>query len=231
MSAEPASALVTDRGEATSADEANHRRDRRKWRANGSFSPGVAESGPHVVPYLLSHGHAVLNLDLAPLNHPGVNTVIIDLTDSGQVFNALSMHFGFDEVWAGKGRDPVDAVVHFAAIPRILMIPDNTMFATNVPSTYNVIEAATTLGVRKVIIASSETTYGVCFAEGDREYRSFPLDEDYDVDPLDSYGLSKLVGEEDGQDVRHADRRGHLCAQDRRRHRTPRIRSFPRFHR
>jgi nucleoside-diphosphate-sugar epimerase len=51
------------------------------------------------------------------------------------------------------------------------------------------------LGIRKVIIASSITAYGVCFAEGDRDYTSFPVDEDYDADPTDSYGLSKLVGE------------------------------------
>ena len=53
----------------------------------------------------------------------------------------------------------------------------------------------TKLGIRKVIIASSETAYGVCFAEGDRDFKSFPVDEDYDVDPPDSYGLSKVVGE------------------------------------
>ena len=41
-------------------------------------------------------------------------------------------------------------------------------------STYNVIEAAMKLGVRKVIIASSETTYGVCFAEGDKDFHSLP---------------------------------------------------------
>ena len=51
------------------------------------------------------------------------------------------------------------------------------------------------LGVRKVIVASSETTYGVCFAEGDQDYHSFPLTEDYDSDPMDSYGLSKVVNE------------------------------------
>ena len=51
------------------------------------------------------------------------------------------------------------------------------------------------LGVRKVIVASSETTYGVCFAEGDKDYHSFPLTEDYDSDPMDSYGLSKVVNE------------------------------------
>jgi UDP-glucose 4-epimerase len=56
-------------------------------------------------------------------------------------------------------------------------------------------KAATKLGVRKIIIASSITAYGLCFAEGDREYTSFPVDEGYDADPTDSYGLSKLVGE------------------------------------
>jgi UDP-glucose 4-epimerase len=125
----------------------------------------------------------------------GVNTLITDLTDSGQVFNALSMHFDFDGFNTGKGPAPVDAVVHFAAIPRVLLQPDNETFKANVVSTYNVIEAATKLGINKIVIASSETTYGVCFAEGDRDYHSFPLEEDYDIDPMDSYGLSKLVNE------------------------------------
>jgi nucleoside-diphosphate-sugar epimerase len=159
------------------------------------FTGGSGKAGRHVIPYLLSRGHHVLNVDLVPINHPTVNTLITDLTNSGEVFNALSMHFGFEELRAGKGVAPVDAVVHFAAIPRILMKPDNVMFTSNVVSTYNVIEAASKLGIRKVIIASSETIYGVCFAEGEREFLQFPLEEDYDVDPMDSYGLSKLIGE------------------------------------
>jgi UDP-glucose 4-epimerase len=105
------------------------------------------------------------------------------------------MHFWFDGYETGKGPGKVDAVVHFAAIPRVLMAPDNTTFSANVVSTYNVVEAAVKLGIRKVIIASSETTYGVCFAEGDKDFHSFPLEEDYDVDPMDSYGLSKVVNE------------------------------------
>ena len=85
--------------------------------------------------------------------------------------------------------------MHFAAVPRVLIEPDNTTFMKNVTSTYNVIEAAMKLGVRKVVIASSETTYGVCFAEGDKDFHAFPLEEDYDVDPMDSYGLSKVCNE------------------------------------
>ena len=161
------------------------------------FTGGSGKAGRHVVPYLLDQGHKVLNVDLAPLNHPGVNTLTADLTDSGQVFNALSMHFGMDDfaTTAGTGPAPIDAVVHFAAIPRVLLRPDNTTFSANVVSTYNVIEAAVKLGIKKVVIASSETTYGVCFAEGDKEFHSFPLEEDYDTDPMDSYGLSKVVNE------------------------------------
>ncbi|SMC42852.1 NAD(P)-dependent oxidoreductase [Rhizobium sp. RU36D] len=159
------------------------------------FTGGSGKAGRHVVPYLLDRGHKVLNLDLVPLADSRVNTLLTDVTNSGEVFNALSMHFGFDGYETGKGPAPVDAVVHFAAVPRVLMRPDNTTFAANVTSTYNVIEAAVKLGIRKVIIASSETTYGVCFAEGDKDYHSFPLEEDYDIDPMDSYGLSKLVNE------------------------------------
>ena len=159
------------------------------------FTGGSGKVGRYVVPYLLSRGHKVLNLDLVPLDLPGVNTMIVDLADSGETFNALSTPFDFGEVWSGKGAASVDAVVHFAAIPRILLRPDNAMFATNVLSTYNVLEAATKLGICKVIIASSETVYGVCFADGDRDFDSFPVDEDHDVDPSDTYGLSKVVGE------------------------------------
>lgn len=159
------------------------------------FTGGSGKAGRHVVPYLLGKGHEVLNLDLVPLDHQGVNTVATDLTDSGQVFNALSMHFDMTEFASGTGPAAVDAVVHFAAIPRVLLKPDNITFTANVASTYNVIEAAVKLGIKKVIIASSETTYGVCFAEGDKDFHSFPLTEDYDTDPMDSYGLSKVVNE------------------------------------
>ncbi|UVK46681.1 NAD(P)-dependent oxidoreductase [Mesorhizobium sp. AR07] len=159
------------------------------------FTGGTGKAGRHAIPYLLERGHEVLNLDLVPFAHPGVRTLITDLTDSGQAFNALSMHFDSSGLTTGKGPTPVDAIVHFAAIPALLLRPDNVTFQANVASTYNVIEAATKLGIRKIIIASSETTYGICFAEGDKDLHQFPLEEDYDVDPMDSYGLSKVVNE------------------------------------
>ena len=159
------------------------------------FTGGSGKAGKHIVPWLKDKGYDILNVDLKPLDCPGVNTLLADITDSGQVFNALTTHFGFEGYDHGQVPGRPDVVVHFAAIPRVLINPDNTTFAVNTVSTYNVIEAAMKLGIRKVIIASSETTYGVCFAEGDKDYHHFPLEEDYDIDPMDSYGLSKLVNE------------------------------------
>ncbi|KAI0444536.1 UDP-glucose 4-epimerase [Xylaria telfairii] len=78
-----------------------------------------------------------------------------DLTDSGQVFNALTNHFSFDDFGDGK--------------------PPGTPDVTNTVSTYSVIEAASKLVVQKIIIASIETVYSVCFAEGDMAHDHFPF--------------------------------------------------------
>ncbi len=152
------------------------------------FTGGTGKAGRHVLPWLLDRKYQILNFDLQPLSHPAIPTLIGDITDGAQVFNAMTTHFRSGELRAGKAPGPVDAVVHFAAVPRILINPDNETFRVNV--------MGTKLGIRKVVVASSETTYGVCFAEGDKDFRGFPLEEDYDVDPMDSYGLSKVVNEQ-----------------------------------
>jgi nucleoside-diphosphate-sugar epimerase len=160
-----------------------------------AFTGGSGKAGRHVLPWLVNQGYEVLNLDLVPLDRPGIANVNVDITDSGQVFNALSMHTSFADLEVPGGPKPFDAVVHFAAVPRILLKPDNETFRVNTIGTYNVVEAAVKLGIKKIIVASSETTYGVCFAEGHRDFHQFPLDEDYDVNPMDSYGLSKVCNE------------------------------------
>ncbi|KAI5921869.1 UDP-glucose 4-epimerase [Camillea tinctor] len=166
------------------------------------FTGGSGKAGRHVIPELVKRGHQVLNVDLDPLPTPdgkGLNhdvfTLRADLTDSGQTFNALTTHFNFHGFLDGKVPQPPDAVIHFAANARVLSVPDNDFYKANVVSTYNVIEAACKLGVKKIIIASSETAYGICFAEGDIEFDHFPLQEDDDVNPMDTYGISKLCNE------------------------------------
>ena len=96
------------------------------------FTGGSGKAGKHVIPYLLEQGHRVTNADLRPLDHPGVDNLIADITDSGQMFNAMSAYAGFDELEPGTGVPTYDAVVHFAAIARILITPDNETFRRTV---------------------------------------------------------------------------------------------------
>jgi nucleoside-diphosphate-sugar epimerase len=159
------------------------------------FTGGSGKAGRHVVPYLLAQGHRVLNVDLVPLDHPGVDNRIADITDAGQMHDAMQSYAGFDELEAGTGVPRFDAVVHFAAIPRILLRTDNECFRVNTIGTYNVIDAALKAGVRKIVFASSETTYGICFADGERKPEYLPIDEEHPTSPEDSYAMSKVVNE------------------------------------
>ena len=158
------------------------------------FTGGSGKAGRHVVPYLVAQGHRVLNFDRVPLGLPGVADLMGDICDAGQVYSAMRTHAGYDEQEDGAAK-LFDAVVHFAAVPRYGMVPDTETYRVNTVGTYNVLEAALKMGVRKVIIASSETTYGVCFSDGVVDPKVLPLEEDYDIDPMDSYGMSKKVNE------------------------------------
>jgi nucleoside-diphosphate-sugar epimerase len=158
------------------------------------FTGGSGKAGKHVAPYLAEQGHHVTNADLVPLGHPSVADLRVDLTDAGETYSALAGLATFAEL--DLLEKPVyDAVVHFAAIPRILLRPDAATYATNVLSTYNVLEAATRLGVRKIVFASSETTYGICFAQGERRPEYVPVDEEHPTIPEDAYAMSKVSGE------------------------------------
>ncbi|QEG21611.1 NAD-dependent epimerase/dehydratase family protein [Mariniblastus fucicola] len=159
------------------------------------FTGGSGKAGRHVVAHLAAQGHTVLNLDLVPANIKGVWDMTADLTDTGQVFSALSGIVGFDELDCEPGVPKFDAVVHFAAIPRIQLRPDPDCYRINTASTYNVLEAAIKLGIPKLLFASSETTYGICFADGEVKPDYIPVDEEHSTVPHDAYAMSKVCNE------------------------------------
>jgi len=143
---------------------------------------GSGKAGRAVVSELTEHGYQVRNVDLAAGRDPNAPTLDADLTDLGQTIDAL------------KGAD---AVVHLAAIPAPNVLPDEATFRINTMSTYNVFSAAVTLGLKRVVWASSETLIGIPF---DREQpRYAPIDEEHERLPEFHYALSKLLGEEMAQ--------------------------------
>lgn len=158
------------------------------------FTGGSGKAGKHAITYLQDQGHDVVNADLVPSGLK-VSELLIDLTDAGQVIGAMSQFTDFHELDAGTGVPRYDAIVHFAAVPRVMIGTDAECFRVNTISTYNVIEAAVKLGIPKVIFASSETTYGVCFADGEVKPDYVPIDEDHPTIPHDSYAMSKVCNE------------------------------------
>ena len=144
--------------------------------------------GRHVVAHLADHGYRVIALDRTPdPAAPAAAFVRVDLTDAGQVHEALT---GVDEVHTG-----LDAVVHLAAIPAPGLTTNGATFANNIAATHNVFAAARRAGIRNVVWASSETVLGLPF--GDRADPPYlPVDEEYPPRPNSTYSLVKTLEEE-----------------------------------
>ncbi|WP_055048304.1 NAD-dependent epimerase/dehydratase family protein [Devosia sp. A16] len=146
---------------------------------------GSGKLGRAVLKDLVTNGYSVLNVDQTLPRDPICPTVRIDLTDFGQVAQAILG--GVDE-----RRGPFDAVVHLAAIPAPGLFANSRTVANNVPTSYNVFEACRLAGVKNVVFASSETVLGLPF-ETPPPY--VPVDEEYFPRPETAYSLGKLLDE------------------------------------
>jgi nucleoside-diphosphate-sugar epimerase len=141
---------------------------------------GSGLAGRHVVADLVKHGHDVLNVDTTKPSQNLSPYKLVDVEDIGQVYGCL----------AGA-----DAVVHLAAIPRPTFHTNEVVFRTNVMSLFNMLEAAATLGITRIVFASSVSVLGFPFFYQPLAPQYVPIDEDHPKLPQDPYALSKAVGE------------------------------------
>lgn len=138
--------------------------------------------GTVVVRELKAAGHHVIGLDVAGAR--GADFVQVDLTDYGQVIDALTA--------VGDRHDGFDALVHLAAVPAPGIRPDVETFRNNILSTFHVFWAAIRLGMTKIVYASSETVQGLPF---DVPPPYIPVDEAYPARPESVYSLVKHLEE------------------------------------
>ena len=141
---------------------------------------GSGLAGRVVVEGLVEHGFEVTNVDLVASDGPAPFRRA-DLEDLGQVYSCL------------RGAE---AIVHFAAIPRPTLDVPEVVFRTNVMSAFNVLEAASALGISRVVSASSVSVLGFPFFEQPFAPSYVPIDEAHPLLPQDAYALSKRTGEE-----------------------------------
>jgi nucleoside-diphosphate-sugar epimerase len=146
---------------------------------------GSGKLGRAVLKDLVANGYDVINADQALHPLATCRTVRLDLTNFGQVLEAV---LGETNEMGGR----FDAVVHLAAIPAPGQFANSRTFHNNVPTSYNVFEACRVAGVRTIVFASSETVLGLPF---DRPPPYVPVDEEYFPRPETAYALGKLLDE------------------------------------
>jgi len=147
---------------------------------------GLGRSGRWICDHLAGD-YEVVCIDL---DHPGwevperdhVTFRAVDVTDAGEVRDIVGEF------------DPA-GVVHWAALPAPERHAGTRVFETNVSAAYNVLDAAGRAGA-DVVWGSSESAYGMAFAEETPLPAYLPVDEDHPMAPEDPYGTSKVVGEE-----------------------------------
>lgn len=150
---------------------------------------GSGRIGRYVVSELVAAGHNVTNADLSRVS--GVNTNLapeptlsgrllrVDLTDPGDVYQALA-------------STKSEAVVHLGAWANAGVVPDTRTYGDNVRGAYNVFQACADLGIKRIVYASSAQVYG--FAQAAPTYA--PVDEDHPLRPCNSYALAKVAAEQ-----------------------------------
>ena len=141
---------------------------------------GSGRAGRHVVDALVDAGHDVVNLDRVRLAGLRCPTIVIDLTDAGEVYDAIA-------------QTSPEGVCHLAANPSPGGFSRQATFVGNMAIAYNVMQAAGDSGVRRLISAGSEMATGWLTTE---ELPSrFPFNEEDRVDSPNAYALSKYLVE------------------------------------
>ena len=153
---------------------------------------GSGKAGSAIIRDLLSHGHAVMNVDVTPPQNRCAIFFKADLSDPGAAVDALRRAAGTVD----RRRTPLgDAtcVIHMAGIPAPSLAPDAVTFQNNLMSTYNVFSAATLFGYARVVWATSETAYGIPMTRSPPQFA--PITEDHPLSPETGYALAKVLCE------------------------------------
>lgn len=111
---------------------------------------------------------------------PGVRFIEMPLDHVGYIAGAM---------------EGCDAVIHLGAIAAPWSHPDEVVFGNNTTATFAVLQAASLLGVKRAVIASSVSAYGMAWAKEPFTARYVPMDEEHPIVAKDPYALSKEVDE------------------------------------
>lgn len=148
---------------------------------------GAGYIGSHLVMALLEKGKDVVVFDSLELGH-------VETVETLKKYGNLKFIKGnlknLDDIrgvfMSNKG---IEAVVHFAAYSQVAESVKNPQkyYYNNVYGTLNLLNAMMEFGVKKIVFSSTAATYG--------EPVYTPIDENHPQQPINPYGMSKLMVE------------------------------------
>ncbi len=142
--------------------------------------------GRVVVAHLAGSGMRVVATDREPFTSPKAELTLVGDTRDPAFVEQILHPYG----------QPVEAVVHLAAIPSPGQLSEDETLVQNTHGAYLVLDGAGRAGVRCAVAASSVAAYGYAWAERDMSPPYVPISEDQSSVTIDSYGLSKTVTEQ-----------------------------------
>ncbi|EYT59704.1 UDP-glucose 4-epimerase GalE [Microbacterium maritypicum] len=160
---------------------------------------GAGYIGSHTLVALLERGHEVFVIDSFANSSPRALERVEQITGRAPVYFDLDLRddAGVDEVFSSVSPD---AVIHFAGLKAVgeSVAEPLRYYAHNLDSTFSLLRAMSTHGVRRLVFSSSATVYG--------DTRDSPYEEDGGpLDATNPYGQTKVMLERILTDVAQAD--------------------------
>ena len=143
---------------------------------------GAGLLGSHVVREMAEHAQ-ITTLDIKEpeaRSQEGQNHINLSITNYEEIKKALTGH---------------DAVIHLAAIPNPREADAKTTFNNNVEGAWTVLQAAEDAGIKRVVVASSDSVFGLSYNPPDWPPQFLPVDETHPTRPTEVYSLSKKITE------------------------------------
>jgi UDP-glucose 4-epimerase len=140
--------------------------------------------GSHLVDRLLLDKHEVLGIDNLSVG----NLKNLESALSNKSFKFIGADVRFSDELTLPDYE-FDAILHLAALADIVPSIENpeSYFQTNVVGTFNIMQLAKKIGVKKVIYIASSSCYGIP--------EKYPTDESASIQPKYPYALTKYLGE------------------------------------